>query len=287
MARGVHNAEITSRQPAWLHHKTDTKTDESRMMHEPVDLTELIRNPAARRLWLLYSALGSLPLERAIELARAAEMFVAAGPTNSAAAEATNDAMQALVDAAGPIITETRLDAPSTTASVEARPATARNGLTLSEDQRDRLLTRLAEEAKNAELAIEFGLSAKQVQGIRMGCAREIARRRAQSGNNVAQPDQEPGPIALIDDIVRYLRQQDDVVVPQEDWYLVNGRFRMTAGDLVARANRIRTRQRKPPFEFTNGCGFSGAPSPKGHPLFWERPKPTEPVLANGSHEPH
>src|SRR5205823_11138095 len=103
--------------------------------------------------------------------------------------------------------------------------------------------------AKNAELALEFGLSPKQVQGFRIGSAREIARRRAHTGN-AFEAEQEASPTAIIDDIVRYLRQQDDVVVLQEDGgYLVNGRFRMTASELVTRANRMRTRQRKPAFE--------------------------------------
>ena len=42
----------------------------------------------------------------------------------------------------------------------------------------EQLLERLAQGARNAELASDFGLSTRQVQGIRMGSAREIARRR-------------------------------------------------------------------------------------------------------------
>ena len=50
--------------------------------------------------------------------------------------------------------------------------------LTLAPEKREQLLQRLAQGARNAELARDFGLSMRQVQGIRMGSAREIARRR-------------------------------------------------------------------------------------------------------------
>jgi ATP-binding cassette subfamily B protein RaxB len=50
--------------------------------------------------------------------------------------------------------------------------------LGLSADQRERLLDGLAGGAKNIELAHEFGLSPRQVQGVRLGSAQEIALRR-------------------------------------------------------------------------------------------------------------
>jgi hypothetical protein len=56
--------------------------------------------------------------------------------------------------------------------------------------------------------------------------------------------------LASTDDIVRYLRQQDDVVVGAGDGkQLVNGRCRPDPSELVTRANRMRERQGKPPFE--------------------------------------
>src|SRR5207248_11111567 len=57
--------------------------------------------------------------------------------------------------------------------------APRRRGIALTNTQRDRLLDRIAEGAGNAQLAAEFGISAKQIQGIRLGCARKIAERRA------------------------------------------------------------------------------------------------------------
>jgi len=143
----------------------------------------------------------------------------------------------------------------------------------LSEHDRERLIGRLIEGAKNAELAAEFGLAPRQVQGFRMGCAREIAERRVKSSETSSEADPGPSGTALIDDIVRYLRQQDDVVVPLEaDRYLVNGRFPMTVGELLARANRMRRRQQKVPFALLGGPLATTEPIGRGsgHPLFWD-----------------
>jgi hypothetical protein len=255
------------------HHKTDTEANESRRMHKPVTLAELMCNPAARRLWMLYNAVGCAPFERAVELARAAEMFVAGSLPESPAAEAPTHTALRHADPEETVLSGTEL--PASPLAV-GETATTPNRLALSEEQRDRLLTRLAGGAKNLELAIEFGLSLRQVQGLRIGCAREIARRRAQPDDNAAQHEQEPMPVVLVEDIVRYLRQQDDVVVPQEDGsYLVNARFRMSPSELTIRANRMRTRQRKPAFELPPG---------KGHPVFWH-PRTSTP-MSNGSREP-
>jgi hypothetical protein len=237
---------------------------------------------------MLYKAATFLPLEEALELARAAEMFVSGSRSENRAALSVaiqpHDAMQP--DLQSHIVAQSaaRASAGSEAAAHSSIPRPNRHFL--SEDQRDRLLTRLAEGAKNAELALEFGLSPKQVQGFRIGSAREITRRRTRTGN-AFEAEQEASPTAMIDDIVRYLRQQDDVVVPQEDGgYLVNGRFRMTASELVTRANRMRTRQRKPAFEVANGALSSGVPGSKSHPLFWEEPPPNERLVSNEFHKP-
>src|SRR5258705_6066609 len=67
-------------------------------MHESIDVHELIRDPAARRLLMLYKSATLLPLGDALELARAAEMFVSGSRSESRAAsgDATqpHDAMQ-------------------------------------------------------------------------------------------------------------------------------------------------------------------------------------------------
>src|SRR5205085_10288501 len=55
-------------------------------MHESIDVHELIRDPAVRRLWMLYRAATFLPLGDALELARAAEMFVSGSRSGNRAA---------------------------------------------------------------------------------------------------------------------------------------------------------------------------------------------------------
>ena len=157
---------------------------------------------------------------------------------------------------------------------------TKRSGVVLADEQRDPLLDRLAQGARNAELSAEFGISSKQVQGVRMGCAREIAKRRAMPADGVTASEERhenPTTTASIEEIVRYLRQQDDVVVRHDDGYLVNGRFRMSAPELIARANRMRSRQSKPSFQLP-GTGVEPATISRlnRHPLFLERSKPAE-----------
>jgi hypothetical protein len=53
----------------------------------------------------------------------------------------------------------------------------------------------------------------------------------------------------LLTEVVRYLRQQDDVVVHEGDGkFLVNGRFRFEISELIAKANSMRRRQNRPLF---------------------------------------
>jgi len=138
------------------------------------------------------------------------------------------------------------------------------------------MLNRLAASTKNADIAEEFGISPQQVQGVRIGSAREIAARRQRSHT---APTPEITSTTSVQEVIRYLRQQDDVVVPQEDGhYLVNGRFRMGPDELVDRANRMRSRQGKP--EFNSGSHSSGSAKPgqtNNHPLFWDKPGSEEP----------
>ena len=237
------------------------------MMNEPVELNGLMDNPAARRLWLLHNALRSLPFDRAIELARAAEAFV----TGSAFENRADDIR---IDAAAPAAPGREPTEPLITeisgklCGVEQPRTKKSTRLALPTERRDQLLDRLAEDANNAELSAEFGITSKQVQGIRMGCARDIVERRARLSTQPAEPEQPPAATGSIDEIspaattsidsvVRFLRQQDDVVVPQRDGeYLINGRFRMSAAELIASDEassgrrgstraRIRTRRRR------------------------------------------
>jgi hypothetical protein len=63
-------------------------------------------------------------------------------------------------------------------------------------------------------------------------------------------PDQLLAITCSVEELVRYMHQQDHVVFPDKTGgFLVNGKFQLERSELVAMANRIRSRQRKPPFE--------------------------------------
>lgn len=237
-------------------------------MTDDILSTRLFDDPAARRLWLLREALRAAPLDRALELARSAEDFV------------TDCTSENMIHSCAPAMVSAQVEQQHS-ADPLPPPRPKDRGIALTDEQRGRLLDRLAEGARNAELVAEFGISAKQIQGVRMGCAREIAKRRASDadgGSQPMEPHRDLSAIASIEEIVRYLRQQDDVVVLEQNGvYLVNGRFRLSVAELVIRANRMRSRQRKPPFQLHDTpLRIATASESKGHPLFWEKTAPAE-----------
>lgn len=227
-----------------------------------MDIDTLFDHPARRRWWLLTQALASAPIQEALELARAADQFIGAD-SNDLKAERLNPELPVEpVSAASVCVTEI------------ARNKQETGRLPLLAEQRDQLIERIARGEKNNALAAEFGLTPKQVQGVRMGAARQIALRRTAS--RTAPPYTQEEPIAAtVDDVIRYLRQQDDVVVPEGDnQFLVNARFHLDLAELVAKANRSRVRQKKPRFELSGvnqeaGEAKSGPLSEADHPIFW------------------
>jgi len=206
-------------------------------------IQSLLEEPAWRRCWLLHKALECLPLDRAIELARTADAFVTGSRSESARCEAPVDPASS-----GALPRSGDEQPPSTGPQTSDKHPS----LALSPQQRETLLDRLARGARNSELGTEFGLSSKQIQGIRMGCARDIAKRRERLSRAECVDEQASVP-ASVDDVIRYLRQQDDVVVPQKNnEFLVNGRFQLPLEELIARANRMRGRNGKRKFELAH-----------------------------------
>jgi hypothetical protein len=202
-----------------------------------MDLDSLFDYPARRRWWLLTQALACAPFDRALELARASDQFLQA--------EDTTRIQSAAVQAEPRSIPEGVCSAPDI---AEDQPRKV-SRLLLSSEQREELIDRFAQGANNTDLAEEFGLAPRQIQGIRMGAARKIATRRPAS-EATPSPDQQAIVSASIEDVVRYLRQQDDVVVADgEGAFLINGRFHLQLTELVDKANRIRRRQNMPLFQ--------------------------------------
>ena len=217
-----------------------------------MDIDELLAEPQRRRLWLLTEAMASGPFDRALELAKAADEFVL-GTTELA------EFAKCIDEGAVGAIETTQVEQASVTdkfkserdaaPSLSSHEETKAGVTSLLPERREELLDRMARGETNATLAVEFGLTRKQIQGLRMGAARQIASRR--SAEHVKTPQVVPDRIsASIEDVVRYLRQQDDVVVPEgSNRYVVNGRFHLDLAELLAKANRIRARHNKPLFQ--------------------------------------
>jgi hypothetical protein len=240
-------------------------------MPDEFELPKIVENPITRRLWLLWKALECAPLDRAIELARAADAFVVADSAGLSASDVRSTTQSSA---------KTKEVEPASDLALEpvapvAPAAPQRAGLSLSPERREQLLNRLVEGATNAQVGHEFGLALRQVQGMRMGAAREIVKRRDGRVVEPAAANQAGTVHASAEEIVRYLRQQDDVVVPQDDGhYLVNGRFRLGLSELVSKANRMRQRQGRPTFNLANGHASPVVPpgSASRHPIFWAKP---------------
>jgi hypothetical protein len=175
-------------------------------------------DPLYRRWWLLLKASEALPLEGALALASRAESFVIAGAIGQSTAQSDSQLVNPLP------ISGALSDPGQQRPSESSRPA-----------EKAAVLTRLADGATNGEVAAETRLTSRQVQGFRM----QMARRSTKAGIP-------PG----VEEIVRYLRHEGDVVVgADEGRVLVNGRFRLDVAELRERANRMRARQGKPAFE--------------------------------------
>jgi hypothetical protein len=224
-----------------------------------MNLEKLLEHPAYRRGWLLLKALECAPLDQAIGLARTADQFLLGDVHNDANLRA------AVTTTAKVIPAENQGEAE--VSGEDERPK--QSSIALAPSRRNELLDRAAKGATNAELAAEFGLTPRQVQGLRMGAARRPTRPPL---DDAKTPDETVS--ATVDDVVRYLRQQDDVVVSDGNGaFLVNGRLRLDLSELVAKANRARRRQNKPLFR-TNGITQGTAPDAvgNGHPMFWTSP---------------
>src|SRR5438046_10583111 len=121
------------------------------IVNDQIDLIGLIEKPAARRLWFLYNALQSSSFEHAIDLAQVAEAFVT-GIENG-----VED--HALLDLGAPVAEQEKAEQHVEEASIGSReiepPTTKRRNGLLPNEQRERLLDRVAEGVRNAELAVE------------------------------------------------------------------------------------------------------------------------------------
>lgn len=190
-----------------------------------MEIEGVFEDSARRRLWILTKALETLPLTEALRLAQTVEDFLLARDGAEASPPIGNPRRPLEVAAAHHTVGTrfvTREDrSPSAEKYAAVRPLENAGGDGVACDESD------AHEPDDP-----FGIEE------RLGEA---------TGATSASDDL--AVLASPDDIVRFLRQRDDVVVRDGETYLVNGRFRESLGQLAERANRIRARERLPAFQ--------------------------------------
>jgi hypothetical protein len=192
-----------------------------------MDLKDIFSQPVLRRSWLLNKALENASFDEALKLAQVADEFLRVDKLETNA----------------PILTEP-VARGSHGAHYDADPL--QNILSLPvECKSDHLhLTNIGSDAEQTvivELRRSFEGSSDELPGDLRG-KREVASQVSVEKNSLVLASQE--------EVVRYLRQRDDVVVPAgPNAFLVNGRFRLNFDEMVMRANKMRERQGKPLFE--------------------------------------
>jgi hypothetical protein len=190
-----------------------------------MNINDLFDHPGYRRLWLLSKALEFASLDDALRLARSAEAFldfnVATAPSGLARSATT---LSGRPEDASTFVVPPPIDSAED------------NRLPLNV----RVICSTAAEPPPREAA---GIHTRDVTTDTV--ALQYSTARASVGNGLAV-------LASPEDVVRFLRQQNDVVVSAgDDAYLVNGRCRENLVELTARANRMRRREKKPVFELS------------------------------------
>jgi hypothetical protein len=190
-----------------------------------MDLTDIFSEPVLRRCWLLSKALENTSFGEALELAQIADEFLRANRPVTSAPIPTKPLVRS---SNGP-------QCASPLTSVPSLPVGPRG---------DHLRPTDIDHDEAATVVVELrgslgGSSDYPSDNLRDN--REIASQVAVEDSLLV--------LARQDDIVRYLRQRDDVVVSTgANSFLINGRFRLNFDELLARANKMRQRQGKPLF---------------------------------------
>jgi hypothetical protein len=210
-----------------------------------IELATVFTEPVSRRCWLLSKALENASLDEALRLARAADEFLCVDQAN---AQASSN---------GQPLQEWPLGGSSSTPNHGPQSA----GLPIAASPRDKTgkgadhtyatdhVTDLIDSLKNAGAA---------ENGTDDDASSDEARDEPRADESQVAMTSDLAVLAGMDDIVRYLRQQDDVVVSAGTGaYVVNGRFHLNSQELLARANKIRQRRGIPQFQRIP-AGFAG-----------------------------
>lgn len=268
-------------------------------LHEAEWLFRDLEPTACRRMYLLALALNAAAPAEALDLARCMERFVTNADMvqapRSAAARSLNEAN---VETRSPCSSPPKHATNAELCDLGQRTATkdfddwppARQSAetagkkTLTAARKAEFLEALLKGANNQQLAVRFGLSPRQVNGLRLG----FGRRKSHAGTDLCNGDHHPDETSVdhdiqgaserqqqeqflrskpripdsLDDVVRFLRQLGDIVVRGEDSFLLNARYELSTEQLIERANRKRVERGKPVFEVERG---GGPPSAREH----------------------
>jgi DNA-binding NarL/FixJ family response regulator len=124
-------------------------------MEALIKVFERLENSVERRIWLLYEALRFVPLDEAVELAREADAFI------MGTAEKGEQARREVA----PKADEQPIGDQAQNEPQRKERSSPKGRLSLSAEQRDRMLDRLAAGTKNADIAEEFDLSPQAGSG--------------------------------------------------------------------------------------------------------------------------
>ena len=223
-----------------------------------MELAIVFSEPVLRRYWLLNKALENAPLDEALRVAWAADEFLGMGQASVQAPENGQALREWLSGGLSPAPSHGSQSAAGF--SIAALPRVRAH---------EEWVSPLATHVVVAECIEE------PPDGLGSADAAENDLPEVVSGGSGDEDagddpvDDEPqsamttdlAVLAEMDDVVRFLRQQDDVVVSAgTGTYLVNGRFQLNCEELLARANKIRQRRGKPQFQRIP----AGFPNPNG-----------------------
>jgi len=203
------------------------------------DDTEIFCNGSLRRWWLLKKALEDHSLADALKIAEKAEAFITAAKEANSADGISHEFQ---IPPAG--------DSESAPSAI---PASEVNAFPSEERSKFDLLESNLIQSSEA-VCLDGDTRFSRFPRHRMLALSNQAEASEAESEEVLMPRNTMSPtfavLASIQEIITFLRRCDDVIVSTpEGKFLVNGRFQENATELIHRANRIRNRQGKPPFE--------------------------------------
>jgi len=207
------------------------------------DETATYCNGDLRRWWLLKKALAGHSLADALKLAKEAEAFITTAKKENSADSAGQlfQILPATNDESAPLA----IPASTPTFEVDAFPSEKRGNFNPFESNLSQCLE---------AVCLDNDIRSSCLPRQRMPELPNQAEAGEAESEEVLMPSNTVSStfaiLASMQEIIKFLRQYGDVVASTpEDKFLVSGRFQENATELLSRANRIRNRQGKPPFE--------------------------------------